>query len=148
MTPSPDPQPIVVVHDGGQRFIAQVRPHQVIMDQPRHAGGADTGPMPTELLGVSLGTCIALYVTRFLEARDLPREGMRVEVEQVSAKNPSRVSHFVARVVLPAPLPPGYGEMLEHVVHACPAHNTLAQGSKVQVFIDIPAATTVLPGCS
>ena len=138
MSGFPQPQLIVVTHDGGQRFIAQVRSHQVILDQPKHAGGADTGPMPIEMMGVSLGSCIALYVTRFLEARDLPREGVRVEVEQVSAKNPSRVSHFVARVVLPAPLPPGYGEMLEHVVHACPAHNTLAEGSTVRVFIDIP----------
>lgn len=133
-----EPQPIVVTHDGGQRFIALVRSHQVIMDQPPHAGGADTGPMPLEMLGVSLGACIALYVTRFLEARQVPRAGMRVEVEQVSAKNPSRVSHFVARVVLPAPLPPGYGEMLEHVVKACPAHNTLAEGSNVRVFIEVP----------
>jgi hypothetical protein len=40
-------QPIVVTHDGGMRFTAQVRTHRVTVDQPTRAGGADTGPMPS-----------------------------------------------------------------------------------------------------
>ena len=52
-------QPIVVTHEGGARFAAQIRSHRVIVDQPQHAGGMDSGPMPIELLGTALGTCIA-----------------------------------------------------------------------------------------
>jgi putative redox protein len=131
--------PIVVAHDGGLRFSAQVRSHRLVVDQPRSAGGEDTGPMPIELLGASLGTCIAYYVHRFLLTRELPHVGMRVEVEQHSARNPSRVGEFVARVVLPEPLPTPYLEMLERVVHSCPAHNTLAGATPVSVSIETPA---------
>ena len=130
--------PIVVRHEGGQRFVAQVRSHLVTVDQPRGAGGLDDGPMPIELLGVSLGTCIALYVQHFCQARDLPCEGMRVEVEQLGARNPNRIRQFEVRVVLPEPLPPAYGEMLERVVRSCPAHNTLEHGAEVLVHIDAP----------
>jgi len=41
--------------------------------------------MPLELIGAALGSCIALYVQRFLHVRNLPYHGMRVEVEQHKA---------------------------------------------------------------
>ena len=131
--------PIVVRHEGGQRFVAQVRSHLVTVDQPRSAGGLDYGPMPIEMLGVSLGTCIALYVQQFCQARGLPCEGMRVEVEQLGARNPNRIGQFVVRVVLPDPLPPAYAEMLERVVRSCPAHHTLEHGAGIAIHIDTPA---------
>jgi uncharacterized OsmC-like protein len=130
--------PIVVTHDGGLRFAAQVRSHRVIVDQPRGAGGLDSAPMPIEMLGVSLGTCIALYVQQFCQARGLSCDGMRVEVEQQGARNPNRVGQFVVRVVLPHPLPPPYAEMLERVARSCPAHGTLEHGAEVSVHIETP----------
>lgn len=134
------PSPIVVTHDAGVRFTAQVRSHRVVVDQPRTSGGDDSGPKPIELLGASLGTCIAYYVQQFLLVRGLPSAGMRVEVEQHAERNPSRVGEFVARVVLPAPLPAHYVEMLERVVHSCPAHNTLVGPTPVRVSIEMRAA--------
>jgi len=131
-------QPIVVTHDGGLRFAAQVRSHRVIVDQPRNGGGMDSAPMPVEMLGVSLGTCIALYVQQFCQTRGLSTEGMRVEVEQIGARNPNRVSAFDVRVVLGEPLPPAYAEMIERVVRSCPAHNTLEHGAEVRVHIETP----------
>ena len=133
-------QPIVVTHEGGMRFAAQVRSHRVIVDQPERAGGDDAGPMPLELLGTALGTCIAFYVQQFLHARDLPFAGMRVEVEQYKATDPSRVGEFVVRIVLPAQLPAPYGEMLERVARSCPAHGTLTHAAHVKVTIDTLAA--------
>ena len=130
--------PIVVTHDGGLRFAAQVRSHRVIVDQPHGAGGMDSAPMPIEMLGVSLGTCIALYVQQFCQARGLSSEGMRVEVDQIGARNPNRVGQFVVRVMLAQPLPPAYAEMLERVARSCPAHHTLEHGAEVSVHIDMP----------
>ncbi|MGH7696143.1 MAG: OsmC family protein [Gemmatimonadaceae bacterium] len=131
---------IVVTHLDGVRFAAQVRSHRVIVDQPRDAGGEDTGPMPIELLGTSLGTCVAFYVQQFLGARHLPYEGLRVEVEQTSARNPNRVGEFAVRVILPAALPLGYSEMLERVVISCPAHNTLDRSAQVRFAIQSRAS--------
>ena len=133
-------QPIVVTLAGGLRFPAQVRTHRVTVDQPARAGGDDTGPMPLELLGTALGTCVALYVQQFLHARNLPYEGMRVEVEQHGAVHPSRVGAFVVRVVLPAALPPAYAELLERVARSCPAHGTLTNAAQVLVTIEAPVA--------
>jgi putative redox protein len=132
--------PIVVTHVGDVRFAAQIRSHTVIVDQPIGGGGSDAGPMPIELLGTALGTCIALYVQQFLHVRGLPYEGMRVEVDQYKASNPSRVGAFAVRVVLPAALPPAYAELLQRVAQSCPAHGTVTHPAQVLVTIESPAA--------
>jgi len=135
----PSSHAIVVTHDGGTKFSADVRGHHLVVDQPVAVGGENAGPMPIELLGVSLGTCIALYVEQFLDARRLPHHGMRVEVEQIGARHPSRVSEFVVRVILPAPLSAAHTELLERAARSCPAHNTLERAAHVRVEIEMPA---------
>ena len=132
--------PIVVTHEGGVRFAAQIRSHRLVVDQPERGGGEDTGPMPLELLGGALGTCVADYVHQFLQARALPTAGLRVEVEQHKATNPYRIGLFVGRVVPPAGLAPGYTELLERVARSCPAHATLAHEAQVLVTIASPEA--------
>jgi uncharacterized OsmC-like protein len=89
--------------------------------------------MPLELLGASLGTCVALYVQQFCHTRGLHYEGLRVEVDPRGAQG--RIGRFEVRVILPEPLPPQYEQMLERVAKSCPAHNTLAHGAEVAVEI-------------
>jgi putative redox protein len=132
-------QPIVITHDHGLAFSAKVRLHTVAMDQPVTSGGTDDAPTPLELLGAALGGCIALYAHRFLDSRDLPHDGLRVEVEQKSAKNPSRIAEFIATVTLPESLPEHEADMLSRVVRSCPAHHTLTMGADVAVDIVTPA---------
>jgi putative redox protein len=129
--------PMVITHQGGVKFAAQIRQHRLMVDQPAAGGGADSGPMPIELLGASLGTCVALYVQQFCHTRGLPYEGMRVEVDPHGAQG--RIGRFDVRVVLPEALPPHYAQMLERVARSCPAHNTLTQGAEVAVTIEQPA---------
>ena len=135
--------PIVVTHDGGLAFSAQVRSHRIVVDQPRQAGGEDAGPAPIELLGTALGTCVALYVQQFCHARGLPYDGLRVEVEQHGAANLARIGRFNVRVVLPSELPPYDVALLERVARSCPAHNTLTHGAEVAVFIEAEALSGV-----
>ena len=128
--------PIVVTHEGGVRFAAQIRSHRLVVDQTARGGGEDSGPTPLELLGASLGTCVAFYVQQFCQARGFPYEEMRVEVDDRSVKHPSRIRSFTVRVILPVELPEPYGAMLERVARSCPAHNSLTYGAEVAVVIE------------
>lgn len=132
--------PMVITHEGGVKFAAQIREHRVLVDQPVRGGGEDSAPMPLELLGASLGTCVALYVQQFCHARGLPYQGMRVEVDPQGAQG--RIGRFDVRIVLPEPLPPQYSSMLERVARSCPAHNTLAHGAEIAVEIEQPAGVS------
>jgi ribosomal protein S12 methylthiotransferase accessory factor len=137
MSTRPDRQPIVVKHDGGVKFVARIRSHELRVDQPQYAGGEDTAPAPIELLGASLGTCVALYVQQFCHVRGLPYHGMRVEVRSAAATNPGRIGQFDVRVVLPTPLPSQYAQAIERVAQSCPAHHTLTHSVHVGVAIDM-----------
>lgn len=130
--------PMVITHAGGLKFAAQIRQHRLMVDQPAGAGGEDSAPMPIELLGAALGTCVALYVQQFCHARGLSSEGMRVEVDPHGAQG--RIGRFDVRVVLREPLPPQYAQLLERVARSCPAHNTLTHGAEVAVTIEQPVA--------
>jgi len=132
-------QPITVTHEGGVKFAAQVRTHRVVVDQPVRGGGEDSAPTPLELLGASLGTCVALYVQQYCDSRGLPYAGMSVEVEQLGATNPHRIGQFAVRVILPTALPEPHASMLERVARSCPAHGTLVHGAEVTVRIESQA---------
>ncbi|MFW5946933.1 MAG: OsmC family protein [Gemmatimonadota bacterium] len=135
-------QPMVVTHEGGLKFATRIRGHRLVVDQPAGVG-EDAGPMPLELLGASIGSCVALYVQQFCETRGLPYEGMRVEVEQIGARNPSRVGTFDVRVVLKEEVPEQYKELLERVARSCPAHHTLVEGADVAIRVEQEEAAAV-----
>ena len=138
---------IVVTRDEGLQFSAQIRSHRITVDQSTRGGGADAAPSPVELLGASLGTCIATYVQQFLLTRKLPCEGLRVEVEQHGATSPHRISRFDVHVVLPPDVPEKYRAMIDRVVTTCPVHNTLTHGAEVDVTIENPVPVPVtVPG--
>lgn len=129
------PKPITVVHKDGLRFVAKVRGHRIETDQAQHVGGADSGPTPLELLGAALGSCIALYVHQFCSVRDLPCDGLQVEVRQRNEAHPARIGKFFVRLIMPEELPAHYVVMLARVVRTCPAHNTLVHGAGITVDI-------------
>lgn len=125
-------RPMVITHDGGKRFAAQIRGHRLVVDQPEKAGGTDSGPMPIELLGAALGTCVAYYVRQFLETRSLDTTGLRVEVRPHWMAELRRLGRFEVQVVVPADLAEPYPAMLERVARSCPAGATLELGSEVE----------------
>jgi putative redox protein len=131
--------PTVVTPAGGVKFVAEVRGHRILVDQPP-AVGDDEGPAPLELLGVALGTCIAYYVRQFCVTRNLPVDGLLVEVESETARNPYRVARFKVLVVPPAGFAADQLDVLHRVAMTCPAHNTLVSGATVDVQVEVPMA--------
>ena len=139
MLPNGHGEPTVVTHVDGVRFAIQVRSHEILVDQTLRGGGTDSAPTPIELLGAALGSCIAYYVRQYLKTRDMPTEGLRVEVIQKKGSNPSRVEEFLTNVILPAGIEDSYIPVIQRVIETCPAHNTLRMGAAVDVSIGVPA---------
>lgn len=130
-------EPMVVTHEGGLRFVTEIRGHRLVVDQPAPKG-EDSAPMPMELMGAALATCIALYVQQYCASRNLPYQGMRVELQQHSVKNPYRLGTLEVRVVLPEPLAPEHMEMLDRAARSCPVHNTLTHPPQLDILIEAP----------
>ena len=137
MTQVPTRSPIVVTHEKGRSFAAQIRGHRVVTDQSIRSGGEDNGPSPTELVSAALGSCIALYVYQFCVSRGLPHDGMRIEVTPRNVVNVKRIGDFSVVVRLPGYLLPHTVEMLERVLRSCPVHNTLEHGTSISFLLDL-----------
>jgi putative redox protein len=128
-------RPIVVTWDGGARFTADIRGHKLVVDQPAKGGGEDSAPMPAELLPASLGTCIALYVQRFLATRSLDASGLEVAVSAVGAPNPNRIARFDVDVKIPGGVPEKYRDAVKRAAEGCTVHHTLMNAPEIAVSI-------------
>ncbi len=128
-------RPITVTWDGGLRFTADIRGHKVTVDQPAKAGGADSAPMPVELLPASLGTCVALYVQQFLATRGLDFTGMTVAVTAVGAAQPNRLARFDLEVKIPGGVPEKYRDAVQRAAEGCTVHHTLTHAPEIAVTI-------------
>jgi putative redox protein len=105
--------------------------HQtLIVDEPEEAGGADTGPRPTALLGMSLATCTAITIEMYADRKGWDVGDLEVEVDYVL--DPKALSRFDVVLKLPASLSKEQVDSLQAVAGKCPVHRVL----KGEVEID------------
>jgi putative redox protein len=66
----------------GERFKieSKIRDHTLYIDQPKAAGGEDTGPTPLECLFLSLASCVGSIARIIANQRKLPLRSMEVRV--------------------------------------------------------------------
>ena len=128
--------PVVVTHEEKVRFAVHIGNHRIITDQPLSNGGEDAGPGPLDFLSASLGACVAFYVKQFCAAREIPHEGLRVEVRYHKLLGPARVGGFDVRVFLPPEVPAAVRPLIDRVARSCPAHNTFIHGADVAVGVE------------
>jgi putative redox protein len=125
----------VVTHEGGLKLTAETRGHRIATDQPFALGGTDTAPMPLDLIGAALGTCVALAVVQFCKLREIATDGLTVTVDQRTAKRPYRVDRYGVSLTLPNAFPPEYWEAIGRVARTCAAYNTLTNPPEIQVDV-------------
>jgi putative redox protein len=120
----------------GDRFLVQVRDHNVVVDQPRSVGGDDVGPTPTELFVASLAACVGFYAERYLRHHDLPTDGLKIRADyEMSSDRPSRVGSIALNVELLADLPRDHRRAIEAVLGRCTLHNTLMRPPAVMISL-------------
>jgi len=105
--------------------------HDLRVDEPVAAGGTDTGPRPTELLGASLAGCIAITVEMYAGRKGWDVGSVEVEVE-VGYEGPVPTS-FEVGLKLPAGLDDEQRRRLLVIATKCPVHKVLAGEAHVEV---------------
>ena len=124
-----------VTYQGGDRFTAAARGHEIVVDQPVEDGGEDTAPTPTELLVASLATCVAFYARRYLKRHDLPTDGLEVAVDWDLVKNPARLGPVSVVITVPEGVPDERREPLLTMASHCTVHNTMKQAPEVAITL-------------
>jgi putative redox protein len=112
--------------------------HALRVDEPVAAGGTDTGPRPTELLGASLAGCIAITVEMYAERKGWDVGAVEVDVE-VGYEGHVPTS-FEVGLKLPAELDSEQRRRLLAIATKCPVHKVLAGEAHVSVVERLEAA--------
>jgi ribosomal protein S12 methylthiotransferase accessory factor len=95
---------ITVTLSGGRKVDASVGKHVIHTDQDEENGGEGSAPEPFVYCLVSMGTCAAWYVLKYLESRDLPREDVRLVQKHEWDPKTKKLAKVVQLIELPSGL--------------------------------------------
>ncbi|MBN1631826.1 MAG: OsmC family protein [Thermoleophilia bacterium] len=108
-----------VYFPGNKRVHARYKGFVIETDQAVDVGGDESAPAPFDLFIASLGTCVGIYVLRFLEERGLSTEGAGISLsleEDLEAKLVRKIS---LQIKLPPDFPPKYIKAITRTAKMC-----------------------------
>jgi putative redox protein len=129
---------IVARRHEGYAHDVELEGHDLRVDEPPEAGGTDTGPRPTQLLGASLAGCIAITVEMYANRKDWDIGLVEVDVE-MSYEGPVPTT-FEVGLKLPGHLDAEQKRRLLVIATKCPVHKVLAGEAHVNIVERLEAA--------
>jgi len=112
--------------------------HELVFDQPRTVpDGEDRGPSPLDVMSAAVAACAHYFAAAYLQGRDLPPEGLVVEVASEKQRAPvSRIARLAITVRAPAGLDARHLAGIERAIKSCPAYGTLLHPPVVEVSVE------------
>lgn len=125
----------------GLRVDVQVRQFQMAFDEPENLGGKDSAPNPVEGLLASLIGCLGIVTRVVAQEKNLPVEGVEIEVEgdldprgfmgQYNLVRPGFLAVRYAVKVKGNLSDEQIKTLMEEVDKRCPVSDTLGKGTQV-----------------
>jgi putative redox protein len=133
----------VVVHGDASGFAqhVEVGSHRLAADEPREAGGTDTGPSPYDLLLASLGSCTSMTVAMYARRKQWPLRAVTVrlrhsKIHAADCESCETKEGYLDRieraVELEGPLDQDQRARLLEIANKCPVHRTLTSEVVIQ----------------
>jgi len=97
----------------------------VLTDAPKDNHGSGASFSPSEMLSVSLGSCILSIMGIMARSLDIDISGATASVEKKMANAPRRIANISVHVHVPNALEEDQKRKLKTAAHACPVHNIL-----------------------
>lgn len=110
---------IHVQSPGGLLVDARFGDFKITTDQPVAEGGTNTAPSPFDLFLASLATCAGYYVTTFCRERDLPTEGIVLNMTNDWNDQSHLSENITIEITLPAAFPEKYRRAVTRAAGMC-----------------------------
>ena len=125
----------VVSYEGGLRCRAEHAESGVVVltDAPKDNHGQGASFSPSDLLSVSLGSCILSIMGIAARSMDADIAGATATVTKHMANAPRRVSGISVTVRVPGDFDARQRARLEAAAHACPVHNVLGIDAPISI---------------
>jgi putative redox protein len=103
--------------------------HELVIDEPTEAGGADEGPSPTRVVAGALAACVAITVEMYANRKEWDVGEVEVVVDmEYEGYLPSKLD---VTLRLPDTLDEEQIERLEAIAARCPVHRSLTEGVEI-----------------
>ncbi len=108
-------------------------PHTLTADEPREAGGTDTGPGPYELLAAALGACTAMTLRMYAERKQWPLAGADVELSYIVVDRSTR--WIDRKITLRGPLDDNQRAALAGIAEKTPVTKAVRAGTEIRTTV-------------
>jgi putative redox protein len=121
--------------EGGMRAVVHAGDFAIIVDEPKSAGGTDTGPQPTDLLLASIASCFTLAMAYVADKRHIALPDLRVRV--VGTYEGLKFTRI--ELLIDSTEPPSVLEkLISDAERVCYVTNTLRQAPEVRIELSRP----------
>jgi putative redox protein len=90
-------------------------------------------PEPFELFLASIGTCSGYYVAKFCRSRDIPTDGIRLELRRILYPESKMIEKIEIDVLLPRDFPERYRSAVVRAAKQCTVKKHLDRPPAVEV---------------
>ncbi len=108
-----------ITFPGGVAVHAAFKGFTVTTDQGVDHGGGGTAPEPFDLFLASLGTCAGLFALRFCQQRDIPTQGLGLNLTTEKDAEGKRLALVRLEIELPDGFPEKYRDALVRATDQC-----------------------------
>jgi putative redox protein len=116
---------VTATWQGGYQSLVNARGHEIPVDEPERAGGANLGMMPTEVFCAAVASCYCLALAHVAAKRSLELPGLNVIVRAERAGRELRYGRLVVRARADVP-DEQLAALIEPARRVCWVSNTLA----------------------
>ncbi len=104
---------------GGKKVGVDVGAFHIETDQCLKAGGEASAPEPFDLFLASLASCAGIYALNFCQSRNLPTEGLMLEMDWERDDKPPFAAKIHYRLTLPKDFPDKYRSSILKAMDLC-----------------------------
>ena len=130
---------------GGKRADAEHDGFVIKTDQTRRNGGDESAPQPFDVFLASIATCAGFYAKAYCDARQIPTEGLSLEMHVERDHERHRVSRLALEIHLPAGFPEKHRDGIVRAADQCSVKKHILEPPVIDVSTSAHAPSEEVP---